>query len=309
MKASNQKVRTAEFLKFLGILLGSILLTSTLLYSNLRFPQSENQRLQEEIEVLEAELIASRNREIQMAALIKYIDSAYTMIQDLSRSEMELIQLQTQGLAGEFEKSEKLNAINFKVIDIKRLIQNFAQAERDTFGIILTENLNNQVKNKVVNLYDVILREKELKRTAILGNDEQENAELAALNEMLEQKEQQIQNQQVQMQFENQQQQLSSNLQQAQSSLTSCQSSLTAAKGKLIRAKSFLSQEYPNVQFISEDILAKTNQLSGLIVQIRGYGDKGDKAKMEQLVAEYNQMADQLQRLASNMSGLTLQLE
>jgi len=309
MKASNQKVRTAEFLKFLGILLGSILLTSTLLYSNLRFPQSENQRLQEEIEVLEAELIASRNREIQMAALIKYIDSAYTMIQDLSRSEMELIQLQTQGLAGEFEKSEKLNAITFKVIDIKRLIQNFAQAERDTFGIILTENLNNQVKNKVVNLYDVILREKELKRTAILGNDEQENAELAALNEMLEQKEQQIQNQQVQMQFENQQQQLSSNLQQAQSSLTSCQSSLTAAKGKLIRAKSFLSQEYPNVQFISEDILAKTNQLSGLIVQIRGYGDKGDKAKMEQLVAEYNQMADQLQRLASNMSGLTLQLE
>jgi len=309
MKASNQKVRTAEFLKFLGILLGSILLTSTLLYSNLRFPQSENQRLQEEIEVLEAELIASRNREIQMAALIKYIDSAYTMIQDLSRSEMELIQLQTQGLAGEFEKSEKLNAINFKVIDIKRLIQNFAQAERDTFGIILTENLNNQVKNKVVNLYDVILREKELKRTAILGNDEQENAELAALNEMLEQKEQQIQNQQVQMQFENQQQQLSSNLQQAQSSLTSCQSSLTAAKGKLIRAKSFLSQEYPNVQFISEDILAKTNQLSGLIVQIRGYGDKGDKAKMEQLVAEYNQMADQLQRLASNMSGLTPQLE
>ncbi len=309
MKASNQKVRTAEFLKFLGILLGSILLTSTLLYSNLRFPQSENQRLQDEIDALEAELIASTNREIQMAALIKYIDSAYTMIQDLSRSEMELIQLQTQGLAGEFGKSEKLNAINFKVVDIKRLLQNFAQAERDTVGIIMTENLNSQVKNKVVNLYDAILREKELKRTAILGNDEQENAELVALNDMLEQKEQQIQNQQMQMQFENQQQQLSSNLQQVQDGLISCQSSLTAAQGKLIRAKSFLSQEYPNIQFISENILAKTNQLSGLIAQIRGYGDKGDKVKMEQLITEFNQIADQLQRLASNMSGMTPQLE
>ncbi len=316
MKASNSKARTAEFLKFAGILLATLVLTSSLLFSNLRFPQSENQRLQEEIQLLEEELIASRTREIQMAALIMYIDSAYTMIQDLSRSEMELIQLQTQGLAGEFEKSEKLNAINFKIIDIKRLLQNFAQAQRDTLGIILTGNVNDQVTNKVVNLYDVILREKELKRTAILGNDETENAELAALQEMLDQKDQQIQNQQIQRQFENQQQQLNTNLQQAntslqqtQSNLASCQSTLTATKGKLVRAKSYLSTEYPNVQFISEDILAKTNQLSGLIAQIRGFGDKEDKTKLERLVIEYNGIATKLQGIASNMNGLTPQLE
>ncbi len=315
MKASNQKERTSELLKFIGLMVSVFLLSSFILFSNQGIPKSENKKLTKENEELKAQIAQFQLRELELAALAYYADSTFRKLQELKSLETEVTQFKASN--PDFEQSVSLRTslqtrLSSLLSQINGSINKLKEPSIDTSSSVPVSQLVQRVKDSYAIILNNAKTEKEVRLLTALGQlraatDVEKLAlqeELEAQQKLLAQQQAQVEAATIQQSLQGQVQQTQGQLSNVQGQLSTCQTSLSSLRTTMTTLRSQLALNNQALAIESQKTINANSQLSAIINRIRGIGDRKDREDLITLDKDFSSISQQLQEISKNLKAV-----
>lgn len=319
MKPTNQRSRTVEALKFLGIFACSLLIMSFVFISQSGISQQEDELMLAEIDSLQAQISIYESREKMLANTLYYADSTLGLMQKLGDLEDQIISLKRQGLEGDFGLISLEGEIQAEQRSIQGALIQLGRAQNENISNVPLRNIDlvRGYREQLVETYKLLLREKEFKRVAVLGKQQNQSDEddLAEMQRLVEAQKEQLEKQQLENQYTGQIDKLSMEKAGCDTRLAATQNTLQVAKNNLANlqntisnSKQIVATQAPSILTHSRDLISYTSNLDGIVSRIKGIGDRQDREQLEKLIKSYQQVAKALEANASQLNLLNAQL-